>query len=297
MTDTNGEETKEVAQSAQELAEDKARNSGWVPQEEWQGNPKDWVDAHHFNLRGELMGRIQNQTRQLKQYEKDHAELRLALKALGDHNKKLAEVQYGNIVEDLKARKKAALESDSHDEVMKLDDQIMEVKAEQTKLREISQTTDNNLTKNSVQQESIRPEIVEKFKEWVDRNNWYHTDSIRRGAANAIGDELLYSNPDMDLDSLFREVDKRLKAEFPHKYGEDSSPRRSGSAVDESSSGTRARGTSSTRPGKKYTERDLTSEERQVAKTLIAQGAIKDMAEYIKQYEMVQGFDGPRLGE
>ena len=43
-------------------AEGKARKNGWLPEDDWHGEAGDWVDYKEFNLRGELMGRINEQS-------------------------------------------------------------------------------------------------------------------------------------------------------------------------------------------------------------------------------------------
>ena len=63
--------------------EDKARNGGWRPEGEWDGKPEDWVDYREFNVRGELMGRIQEQSGILNNQKKMLDEQKQALKDMG----------------------------------------------------------------------------------------------------------------------------------------------------------------------------------------------------------------------
>ena len=48
-------------------AEQKARNMGWVPKEDWKGNPDNWVGADEFVKRGEtFVPFLQHQRKRLQ---------------------------------------------------------------------------------------------------------------------------------------------------------------------------------------------------------------------------------------
>ena len=51
---------------APDLFESEARESGWVPKEEFTGDPKTWVDAAEFVRRGPLFKKIDTQSREIK---------------------------------------------------------------------------------------------------------------------------------------------------------------------------------------------------------------------------------------
>jgi hypothetical protein len=65
------EEAEEVEESSDEMSEDEraARDAGWRPEGEWDGEPKDWVSYREFNRRGELLRKIHNQNRTIKQLD------------------------------------------------------------------------------------------------------------------------------------------------------------------------------------------------------------------------------------
>jgi len=78
----DGEETVEVIEEADETvevedttdsprseSEIQARESGWKPKDEWDGDPTEWVSAEEFNRRGEYLRKIHNQNRKIKQLD------------------------------------------------------------------------------------------------------------------------------------------------------------------------------------------------------------------------------------
>ena len=62
--------------------ESEAREQGWKPKEEYEGDPEKWRPAKEFVERGELFGKIDVLGRELKETKK-------ALKLLQEHNSKI----------------------------------------------------------------------------------------------------------------------------------------------------------------------------------------------------------------
>src|SRR5574343_553334 len=76
--------------------EEQAREQGWKPKEEYEGDPNKWKPAKEFVERGELFGKIDTLGRELKETKK-------ALKMLQEHNAKIKETEYARAVSELKA--------------------------------------------------------------------------------------------------------------------------------------------------------------------------------------------------
>ena len=81
--------------------QEEALAQGWVPKDEYEGDPDRWVDAGEFVRRGELFRKIESQSKELK-------DVRKALAELAKHNSKIREVEYARAIEGLKAQKKEA---------------------------------------------------------------------------------------------------------------------------------------------------------------------------------------------
>ena len=83
--------------------EQQAREQGWRPKEEYEGDPEKWRPAKEFVERGELFGKIDHMGKELK-------ETRKALKMLQEHHSKVKETEYNNALKELKALQKKHLE-------------------------------------------------------------------------------------------------------------------------------------------------------------------------------------------
>ena len=67
----------------------KAIDQGWIPKEEFDGDPEAFIDAAEFVRRGELFEKIEKQSKQLKA-------VREALEAFRIHHSKVKENEYFN---------------------------------------------------------------------------------------------------------------------------------------------------------------------------------------------------------
>jgi len=87
---TQEQVTPEQSQQQQTFSdpyEDQAREQGWRPKEEYEGDPEKWRPAKEFVERGELFGKIDHMGKELK-------ETRKALKMLQEHHSKVKETEY-----------------------------------------------------------------------------------------------------------------------------------------------------------------------------------------------------------
>ena len=150
--------------------EQKAAEQGWVPQDQWEGDPEQWRPAKEFLDRGELFKKIEDQNRTIKEFKR-------ALEDLKGHHAKTRDVEYKRALETLKAQKVQAIEEGDAQSVVKLDDQIDLVKEEQRKLA-------------TQAQEPSPSELNPEFVNWVDRNKWYERDENMKIFADALGQKL-----------------------------------------------------------------------------------------------------------
>lgn len=177
-------------------AEQQAMEQGWVPQDEWEGDPEQWRPAKEFLDRGELFKKIEDQNRTIKEFKR-------ALDDLKGHHAKTRETEYARAIQALKAQKIAALEEGDAAAVVKLDDQIDLVKDEQSKLKQAA---------IEQPQEQLNPE----FTNWVDKNKWYETSQPMRAYADALGRDLAYKG--MSPSEVLKEVERQVRDEFPQKF-------------------------------------------------------------------------------
>lgn len=192
IKDTPNTNTEQVQLSP---AEEKAREQGWVPQDQWEGDPEQWRPAKEYLDRGELFKKIEDQNRTIKEFKR-------ALDDLKGHHAKTRETEYARALSALKEQKIAALEDGDAAKVIKLDDQIDLVKEEQAQLKNVDQP----------RQAEIDPE----FTSWVDKNKWYSNDEPMKAYADALGRSLAYKG--LSPTQVLKEVEAQVKQEFPNKF-------------------------------------------------------------------------------
>jgi len=268
MSEENLEALEEVVEPVENEeieytpAEEKAMSSGWRPEEEWNGDEDDWIDAKTFNRNGEFMSRIQHQSKELTSLREESETLKKGMKELGEHNKKIAEQEFKKAMSALKREKVLALEEEDHVSVVDIDERMDDLKDTKKDM-----DTAETLEKPP---ENVAPNPV--FVDWSTTNTWYGKDSILRGAADAVGMEYADKNPGAPIEDVLAYVTKTIKDEFPNKFGN--------IKRDNPSSVTEKSGTRKTKKNK-YTPKDLTAEQKQFAKMFVDTGAFDNEQEYV----------------
>ncbi len=236
--------------------EDVAREQGWRPKEEYDGDPAKWVSAETFVAKGELIEKIEALGKELKNQRKTNS-------MLMEHHKKVQESEFKRAVEYLKAQKKEAYERGDVDKIIELDDQITEVRATQ------------KLQATQVAQEQT-DEPHPDFVAWSNNNKWYKNDSELREEADVLGLAYAQRNKDKTPTQVLEYVEKQIKKMYPEKF---TNPNRSKPSAVEGS------GTPS---GSKTEDYPLTEEERRVMNTFIRSN-IMTKEEYIRDLKKIKG--------
>lgn len=181
--------------------EQQAKEQGWKPKEEFQGDPSLWRGAKEFVDRGELFGKIDTLGRELKETKK-------ALQMLQEHHSKVREVEYNKALQELKTLQKKHLEEGNSDGYLETTELLTDLKAEQ-KAREV-------INEQATQQE--QPSVDPRFVTWVGRNIWYEKDDEMRQFADAIGTGYAKVHPDTNPEEVLKYVSAQVKGRFPHKF-------------------------------------------------------------------------------
>ena len=101
--------------------EKRAMDMGWVPKDQYNGDPDRWKSAEVFLALDEPIKRIESQSKELKAVRK-------ALEALQEHHSKVRENEYKRAMEDLKAARRQAYQDGDLDRVEALEERIDEFK-------------------------------------------------------------------------------------------------------------------------------------------------------------------------
>ena len=254
-------ETGEAESNEVVSIEDRAREQGWRPKEEYDGDQSKWVSAETFVAKGELIDKIESLGRELKNTKK-------AMAMLQDHHAKVKEAEFTRAVNYLKQQKKQAYESGDVDKIIEIDEQISNVKETQKRQTQL-------LAEQGQEVQEIHP----NFSRWIDNNVWYNNDAELREAADSIGLAHAKSYPDKSPDEVLEYVAKKIKSAYPEKFTNQNRSRPS--VVDGSGSSGNSR-------GRQSSSFDMSEEEIRVMNTFIRQG-IMTKEEYIKELKSVKG--------
>jgi hypothetical protein len=231
-----------------------AMEQGWVPKDQYEGDPERWVDAGEFVRRGELFRKIESQSKEIKSVHK-------ALVELGRHNAKIAEVEYQRALSTLRAEKKQALVEGDYDKVEQIEEQIDLTKEQQR----VAQT--------QAVQAAIPQEVHPELKNWISQNPWYESNSEMRDYADFVGQRLAGTGSPTEV---LKEVTKRVKEQFKDKF---KNPNRERAAAVEGS-----RGTPASAKSEKF---ELNETERSVMQTLVRQKVMTE-EQYIEQLKAIK---------
>lgn len=177
----------------EQSTEERARNLGWVPQEEFRGDPSRWISAESFLERGEhimpilkannerLQQEVAGLRGQISQFQTAINEGREAIEELKkfhtEDTEKKVQLARKNLLAELKAAKK---EGDTDREV-DLQGELSELDAA---LRE--ERTPATAQPAPRQQPVIDPEFIS----WEAANPWFGVDKKRTALMTAAAEEL-----------------------------------------------------------------------------------------------------------
>ncbi len=243
-----GEQTLEQVTAPEPTqAELDARDQGWVPKDEFNGDEHKWVDAGEFLRRGELFGKIESQNKEIKA-------IRETLAQFKDHHSKVQERAYKQALADLKEKKKEALIDGNADLVVEVDEQIDDVKRAQERIE--------NPPAPQQDEGALHPQFV-AFKQ---KNTWYESSKPMRAWADVRGLELRDSGKSPN--EVLAIVEREVREEFPQRF---TNPNRAKANAVES--GTR-KGSSG---GVAYQPNEI---EERMGKRFVREGLYKDVNEY-----------------
>jgi len=250
-------ETVEV-EVVQDGPEATAREQGWVPKEEWSGDPHKWVPAEEFIRRGELFEKIDSLKSQLFHLKKD-------FNVLAEHHKKVAETEYAKALQELKQQRAQAAKEGDTEAVVEISEKIEDLKENTPKPQ-------------------INPPTQPEFEDWVSSNKWYQEDADLNTMANALGMSYSQKNPNAPLKDILDHVTKQIKKIHPEKFG---MSKVNAPAVESA--------TPLGRPTKKgFTEADLDPTEKEIMETLVNRGVFgtdkaKARQKYMEELAKVKG--------
>lgn len=256
-TDEGEEESGEVTGVSSSSIEDRARQQGWKPAEEWDGDPNDWVGPEAFLVRGELFGKLKNQSKTIN-------ELNQVVNDLKEHHSKTAEREFERALNYLKNQKREALDDGDHDLVMELDDKIAD-------------------TRKSWEEEKSKasePTTNPEFESWLEnpKNRWYLEKPVMRAAADRLAEEYAQKNPKATFEDAVKYVESQMEDDFPQFFKPKAKSKNP--TVNEPSYSANSKG-----KGGNALVSKLTEEQLQVGKRFVRRKVFKSLSEYAKELD------------
>lgn len=266
--------------------ESKATELGWVPKEQFKGDPEKWIDAETFVKRGEelmplLKAANRRQKEQIERLEGQLSETRATLASATDAIEALKETTSKAAIAEVK-KQKAELKNQLKE--ARVDDDLDRELDIQEKIREV----DEALAEAEAPQkrEAVKddePEVdytkTPEFQSWLKENPWFGKDPRKTNVALGISNALRAEGDTSVGKEFFDKVTKELDALF----GRSQDDRRSSpSKVEGDGRTTRANG-----GGKTYA--DLPEEAKQAcertASRVVGKGkAFADMKSWREHY-------------
>ncbi|MEM6682598.1 MAG: hypothetical protein AAF607_10175 [Pseudomonadota bacterium] len=260
-----GTQTTEKSQERDYEAE--AREQGWVPKDDYKGDPEAWRDARTFVKRGEeFLPVVKSQNRklqkELEEAKSEIAEMKATAKEFQDYMSKTEKRAFDKALKEIEAKqRKAAQDGDvtAFDEAQKDAEKLRKNQEEQVKPAE--------------------PKDDPVFKKWVEDTGWYGTDKKKTAQAEAIASGLLAEQTALRGRELLDEVAKQVAELNPEpKNTKRDAPPKVGSG-----------GSKGGTAGKTYA--DLPAEAKATCDRFVRNGYFKgdtlekQRAEYVKNFD------------
>lgn len=267
MSEDQVEVAESVENSGPSEAEIKASRLGWVPQEEFKGDPEQWRDAETFLKRGEeihgyLKADLERLHSTLSARDHEIAEIRQTMEEFRKFHNETEARAYKRAIEELKQLKVSAIEQGEGSRVIEIEEQIEQLKEAQKKPVE-----------NPVQKAE---KVNQEYLDWLPSNRWYVEDRELQELADDFGDIVKKKHPDLVGKAFLEEVTKRVRKAAPEKF---ENPARSQSSVGTSSDNRVA----TANKGKK-TYNNLPPEAKAACDRFVKQG-LMTAEQYVKEYE------------
>jgi hypothetical protein len=272
VNDPAGENPDVVAtppQADPEL-EREALDMGWIPKEQFRGDPSQWRPAEEFVKRGRefmpiLKARDRKNREEISQLKNELQSTRTTLEKIVKVSEKVSQQAYEKAKAELTQQQATAVAAGDTATWMRLEQ-------DKEKLEK----------PEPVQMENPQaPPVHPEFRAWQEENPWYKPDDPEDELtiyANAVGARLAQSLPKGTPYHMWAsQVAEKTRKAFPHRF---QNPNRSrASAVD----GGDVRQPGPGRP-KAKTYNDLPADAKEVCDKYVKQGLHKDRESYVKIY-------------
>lgn len=185
--------------------EDKAKEAGWVPKEEYKGDPADWRSAEVFLERGPLMDRI-------KKLNKDMEKL-VDLSENSEKKAKQAEINaYNKYQQELQQLRQQAIYEGNAQAIDAISQDIQRVDFERFQAAQSLNAPDQSVV-----------EFIQKHEHtWL--NDKTPLNSSMKAFAISCENDIRARNPSLPLNEVLQQVEKEVVNTFPQVFPGKSKP-------------------------------------------------------------------------
>jgi len=277
------EDTEEIETGAPEIAvadgadgddqtdpvETEARSQGWVPKDEFRGDPDTWRDAETFVKRGKEIAAISSKRVKFleQRLEQQESEFEKRIARLDNANQKALKRDRERIEREYEQQLRAAAELGDLERFDQITDR---------KRQEIDQFEDELSAGPAVTDTNTQGFQERRIQEWAQQYPALVSDKIMQTNATMLAGQIQQENPGWSLDDILDETADQLKQVFPDKFGG-----RKRARTTQVDSGTR---TTTSAARKKDPVSTLPPEAKAAGQRFVDEGLYKDLAEYAKVY-------------
>lgn len=214
MSDTNlAQDTTATEPPVNTEPETKARRLGWVPKEEFKGDPDRWRPADEFLERGErILPILQRDNeklhRRLSEVETLLKDTRDASKELLEFTSKSEQRAYERARQEIEARIEAAAAS-------------ADTAAVREGVRNLDALNKQHETAPPVKKDAAKKEvnIDPIIQDWIEKEEWFNRDRTLNAFATDTYGDLERSKPGVSRAELLAETKRKTVEKFPEKFG------------------------------------------------------------------------------
>jgi small-conductance mechanosensitive channel len=212
------DETTEAEESAEQVTaatQDEARGMGWVPQDEWRGDPDTWRGADEFVQRGKeilpiVRSQVAKRDKQIDELKAQLAESSAALRRVDAMSAKSLERQKQQLMSQFEAEKVRAVEVGDTDA-------YKTVSANQAKaLKELDADATEQV---EGKRDGLTAADNDLLEDWQDDNTWFKSDTEMTNFADRRWNRVERDMPNAPLADKLSAIREAVEAKFPDKFG------------------------------------------------------------------------------
>lgn len=243
-----------------------ATRKGWVPKDQYKGDPDKWVDAAKFVDRGNKFAKnLQREVNDLKQKLADFEGTKQQFIKFTEQQMAAKDAELKDAIAALRIQRSAATRDGDDELAITLEDRIDVLKGQREEVKKLPEQVAQADTKVNMDDPVLT--------DWIeDDNEWFRDDEKLREYAVALGNELVKTGENVVDGKTLRGrkfldlVRSRMEEEFPRRFKKSTSG--AGGRTDPVAG---ASGGGAARTGGK-TEADLTPADRAIMRDLIKGG-------------------------